>query len=242
MEALELSAVRLPERAAEGALLVAVAVGAPVGRSFALHVQVRCVHRVPLHIRPHRVHLVRAVALAHEVVVHKISIASLELVALVDLLGGALDLRRLVRHGVRGVHGLPQVLALACGPRVLLLGRPAGGAGETISELIVLLLLLIVVVDVLRGVDGVDLGVADQLVEALRAGVVLGLVDVAAAQILAIVLHRHPVGMVVPKLERLLLPATGLLLRAVDAELLAALALLPLQVLLTVLHKLWIII
>jgi hypothetical protein len=48
--------------------------------------------------------------------------------------------------------------------------------------------------------------------------------------------------MVVPKLERLLLPATGLLLRAVDAELLAALALLPLQVLLTVLHKLWIII
>lgn len=102
---------------------------------------------------------------------------------------------------------------------------------------------MIVVVDVLRGAGGVDLGVADQLVEALGARIVLRLVDVLVTQILTLILHRHAMGMVVAKLERLFLSSSArLLLRAVDAELLATFALLPLQVLLAALYKLRVIV
>lgn len=114
-------------------MLVAVAVCASVCRSFPLHVQVGSVHGISLHIRPHGVDLVGSIALADEVIVHKICISTLQLIALVDLLGGALNLRRCVRYGIRRVHRLPHILALAGGPRVLLLGRAAGGTREAIS-------------------------------------------------------------------------------------------------------------
>lgn len=150
------------------------------------------------------------VGLAHQVVVHEIGVAAGHRV-LIDGLRGVVDLGALVRYGIGYAHRLPlwvlSRIRFTGSALILLLGCASRRARQTIPQ-IVLLLLLIHIVDVLRGVHRMHLRIADQLVQARRPLVVLGLVYVVVGQGGGVVLldtHGHAVRVVLVQVERFLL-------------------------------------